>query len=123
MGIIAVLLLIFTAFSPAAQNGWKSGEIHVSGAGISNNQCWCGGGVNIASSHTMTTSTLGFFSATPVEQQPNIGVLSNSTGGSINGSIVQVTILNAGPINDNFAEIADKINKIEDILQKFGLTN
>lgn len=69
-------------------------------------------------------TTVGFFSATPVTQRTNIGVLTDSTGGSVDGTLADVTAAHDQTIlNNNFADIADRINKIEQVLQDLGLTN
>lgn len=75
---------------------------------------------------TDSAEKLGFFGATPVTQRTNIGALTDSTGGSIGSIIDDPTggsdTVDVGIVNNNFASLADRINKIEQVLQDLGLT-
>lgn len=69
-------------------------------------------------------TTVGFFGAAPVTQRTNIGVLTDSTGGAVDGTLNDVgAVPLQAVINDNFADLADRVNKIEQVLQDLGLTN
>jgi hypothetical protein len=71
---------------------------------------------------TATSQKLGFYNATPVVQRSDAGALTDSTGGTVNGTLVDVGVLfNQGNINDNFADCAAKINALRTAVRDLGL--
>jgi hypothetical protein len=71
---------------------------------------------------TGTTQKLGFYNATPVVQRTDMGALTDSTGGGVDGTLVDVGILfNQSNINNNFADCAAKISAIRTALRDLGL--
>jgi hypothetical protein len=91
------------------------------GAGFVNDKCVCGVGVDIAGTHVLSSSQVGFFTASPVAQQSNIGAITDSTGGTVGSTISDVGLVFAQlTLNDNFATLIDRINKIESVLQSYA---
>jgi hypothetical protein len=73
---------------------------------------------------TGTSQRIGFFNATPVTQRANIGALTDSTSGSVTSTLSPAgATYDDGTLNDNFAALCDRINKIEQVLQDIGITN
>lgn len=73
---------------------------------------------------TGTTQKLGFFNATPVTQRANIGQLTDLTGGTIVTTLQDCDggggVADVATINDNFAGVLTKINKLEAALKDLG---
>lgn len=76
---------------------------------------------------TSASQKLGFFNATPVVQPSGAsqGALTDNTMGSVDGTLAQVGDTmgsNQGPtINNNFADVASRINAIRTALVDLGL--
>lgn len=67
-------------------------------------------------------SKLGFFGASMVGQQTDIGELTDSTGSSPNNLIDNVNGSGAdGTINDNFSDLTAQVNDIRTVLRNLGL--
>lgn len=65
---------------------------------------------------------IGFFSADPVVQQTDMGALTDNTGSTPDSTIAQVSGSGAdSTINDNFSDLADKVNDIRTVLSNLGL--
>lgn len=75
---------------------------------------------------TGSTQKIGFFGATPVTQQPAIGNLTDLTGGSIPSSLQDADggggVASVSVINDNFSAVNNQLDKINTILNAYGLT-
>jgi len=70
---------------------------------------------------TATTQKLGFYNATPVTQRADAGALTDSTTGAVDGTLVDVgAVPTQANINNNFADCADRINKIRTVLRDLG---
>lgn len=54
-------------------------------------------------------------------QQTVVAEITDSTGGTANGSTVDLSTLNIGEIQDDIATIAAKINEIVQVLAAHGL--
>lgn len=73
---------------------------------------------------TATGQKLGFFNATPVIQPSGAtqGALTDSTGGAVDGTLADVTgSFNQGILNNNFADVASRINALRTALLNLGL--
>ena len=65
---------------------------------------------------------IGFFGATPVVQQTDIGALTDSTGGTADNTVAAVSGSGADTvINNNFADLIDQINQLRTTLRNLGL--
>jgi len=72
---------------------------------------------------TGETMALGFYGATPVTQAVVIGQLTDSTGGSADGTLVAISGSGEdADINNNFADLAAKVNALELLMTTTGLT-
>lgn len=74
---------------------------------------------------TGTTQKLGFFNATPVTQRANIGQLTDITGGTIVTTLQDCDsggVADVSTVNDNFAGVVSKINKLEAALKDLGFS-
>lgn len=74
---------------------------------------------------TGTTQKLGFFNATPVTQRANIGQLTDLTGGTIVTTLQDCDsggIADVSTVNDNFAGLVSKVNKLEQALKDLGFS-
>lgn len=69
---------------------------------------------------TATSQKLGFYNATPVTQRTNITAITDNSGGEVTDTMQSTDDAIA---NDNFAICADRLNKIEQLLQDLGLTS
>ncbi len=72
---------------------------------------------------TATSQKLAFWNSTPVVQQADIGALTDSTGGSADGTLVAIS--GSGDdsnINNNFADLAAKVTAIRSLIQTLGLS-
>lgn len=71
---------------------------------------------------TGTTQKLGFFNATPVVQRTDSGALTDSTGGSVTGTIGAVSATyDEAEHNANYASLTAKINALRTALRDLGL--
>lgn len=71
---------------------------------------------------TATSQKLGFYNATPVVQRTDAGALTDSTGGAVDGTLVDVgAVPLQANINSNFADCAAKINALRTALRDLGL--
>ena len=71
---------------------------------------------------TGTTQKLGFFNATPVVQRTDSGALTDSTGGSVTGTISEVSATyDEAEHNANYASLTAKINALRTALRDLGL--
>lgn len=71
---------------------------------------------------TGTTQKLGFFNATPVVQRTDSGALTDSTGGSVMGTINEVSATyDEAEHNANYASLTAKINALRTALRDLGL--
>lgn len=71
-----------------------------------------------------TGPKLSFFNTIPVTQPADIGALTNSSGGTIDGTVAAVSGSGAdSTINNNFADVSDKIIKIRTALRNLGIIN
>jgi len=74
-------------------------------------------------------SNAGFYGTTPVAQPADTGALTDSTGGTPDGTLAAVpavggsgaTTAQEDAINDNFAEVNAKIDALRSVLQSLGL--
>ena len=63
-----------------------------------------------------------FFAATVAAQVADMGALTDSTGGTANGTLVDVgVVFSQANINDNFADLAAKVTAIRNCLRTVGL--
>jgi hypothetical protein len=65
---------------------------------------------------------IGFLGATPASQRSDTGAITDSTGGAVDGTLAAIS--GSGDdtnINNNFADLADRVNDIRDLLRTFGL--
>lgn len=73
-----------------------------------------------------TNEKLAFFGKTPVTQRTDIGVLTDSTSGTIVTTLQDTDggggVADVGAINDNFAGLAAKVNALRTVLRDLGLT-
>lgn len=77
------------------------------------------GAVNIAG---IGTGLLSFFAATAAVQVTDIVALTDSTGGTANNTLVAISGSGAdAAINDNFADLAAKVNALRDFARTHGL--
>ena len=68
-------------------------------------------------------TNLGFYGATPVAQAADPVALTDSTGGTADNTVAEVSGSGAdATINDNFADLVAKYNSLRTILQNLGLT-
>lgn len=69
-----------------------------------------------------SAGTIGFFGATAVVQQTDIGALTDNTGGTADNTVAAVSGSGAdATINDNFADLIDQINQLRTTLRNLGL--
>jgi hypothetical protein len=67
-------------------------------------------------------TTVGFFSKTPVTQRADCFYLNVAYTATTDSSLVDVgALFSQTNINDNFAEVAAKLNRIRDALRKIGI--
>ena len=79
-------------------------------------------GIEVAGVDGGSASKLGFFGATAVTQQADTGAITDSTGGSVDGTLAAIS--GSGDdanINNNFADLADRVNDIRTALRNLGL--
>ena len=69
---------------------------------------------------TATSQKIGFFNATPVTQRTNIGAIQDDSGGTASDDMLSIGDVNT---DNNFATIAQRLNRIEQVLQDLGLTS
>ena len=69
---------------------------------------------------TGTSQKIGFFNATPVTQRTNIGAIQDDSGGTASDDMLSIGDVNT---DNNFATIAQRLNRIEQVLQDLGLTS
>jgi len=124
----------FTLSSGTADNvlTLKSGD---NGAGDSGNvvvdagtATGTAGDVNVGTTNAANVNvgraagSIGFFGATAVGQQTDVGVLTDSSGGSVDGTVAAVS--GSGDdttINNNFADLVDRINGLRTSVRNLGL--
>lgn len=73
---------------------------------------------------TANTQKLAFWNATPIVQpsSANQAALTNSTGGTYNGTLVDVgAVFSQANINDNFTDICTLLNEVRNVLVNTGL--
>lgn len=72
--------------------------------------------------HVLGATTAGFFGATPVSQQADIGALTDSTGGTVDNTVAAVSGSgDDATINNNFADLTDQVNQLRTTLRNLGL--
>lgn len=65
------------------------------------------------------SSALGFFGASGVAQPADPGALTDSSGGTVDGTVAAVSGSgDDAAINDNFAELTDRVNALRDALSE-----
>jgi hypothetical protein len=68
------------------------------------------------------TDKLGFFGATPVAQQADIGALTDNTGGTADNTLQAISASYVqAEIQNNFADLASQVNDIRTVLRNLGL--
>ena len=101
-------------------------NIDVSGAGV-DDEINIGGVItgSIASGAeeiTIAANKIGFFSTTPVTQPVDMGALTDSTGGTADGTVQAVAGSgDDATINNNFSDLISKINSVRTGLRALGL--
>lgn len=69
----------------------------------------------------MAGTGIGLFGASPTAQGARPGQLTDNTTGAVDGTLVDVGLLfNQANINNNFADLADRVNKLEAYLALRG---
>jgi len=99
-------------FGPGTNNSADSLQV---GGGF---QAWgISGNVRVDGDIDHNGSNVGFFSAAPVAQQTDPGALVDNSGGGVDGTIAAVAGTgDDATINNNLADLADRINTIRDAL-------
>jgi len=78
--------------------------------------------IDVAGVHVLSSTQAGFFSTTPASQQADTAALTDSSGGTADGTVAAVSGSGAdATINDNFAELTAKYNALRDLLRAYGL--
>lgn len=81
-----------------------------------------GGELQISGDINHDGSNIGFFSASPVGQQTDIGALTDNSGGTADNTVAAVSGSgDDSTINNNFADLVDQINQLRDTLRNLGL--
>ena len=71
-----------------------------------------------------TQPLIGFLGASAVSQQTRAGQITDNSGGSVDGTVAAVSGSgDDATINNNLADILDRLNKLEDQWQKFGFAS
>lgn len=66
---------------------------------------------------------IGFHTTTPIAQASDVGLLTDSTTGSADSTVQDVTgSHNQGILNNNFADLIAKINALRNVVHNVGLT-
>jgi hypothetical protein len=83
-----------------------------------------GSSTSISGTLTHTGSAVGLNGATPVARASAIGQITDSTGGSPDGTLQNVgASFNQTILNNNFADLAAKLNAIETAIKNIGISS
>lgn len=81
------------------------------------------GAVEIDGALNHDGTTVGLFGTAPASQPADIGALTDSSGGSADGTVAAVSGSGAdATINDNFADVTAKINALRTAIRTLGIT-
>lgn len=74
-----------------------------------------------------TGTTVGFYGTSPIAQQTRPGQITNNSGGNVGSEVVSTEAGAADPagfelVNDNFATVVDRLNKLEAVVFNLGCT-
>lgn len=70
----------------------------------------------------VNSTGVSLFNATPAAQPADMGALTDSTGGSVDGTLVDVGVaFSQANVNNNFADLASKVNSIRTALRSLGI--